>query len=402
MNGAQISDRQASRVSMGVFFGFFVAVVAKYVDGIYHLHPYPRNTFLVLPLIRFTDFFGIVHNAGLNPYFSSLPSAQFPFLNFVAFLFSLFPDEVAFGLFMLLSALPVFLLIRKTVRSESSTLYALILTLGAYPMLLIWDRGNFEGLVFSALLMTIWWLQSGKYRWASVMLGLAIAFKAFPLVFLYLFWRKKLYREIAVCLGVTLLATILPLMVFEGGFFKNILFLIHGQNFAQPAVEAILFNPDLSQRGVTLYSFFKVCMIYLNVKVDLRHFLRLYLIGGFISFAGLWFFILRKTADLFSQASLLIIAVILLPQLSADYKLVHVLTIFLLFLGHRWPAKSEALMLAATAVLLIPKPYGYLYKLISDAGTNDLTISMFMNPLLLMFMGILIIMNRPKARPTGG
>ena len=69
-----------------------------------------------------------------------------------------------------------------------------------YPLWFTADRANIEGVVWAFSGAGLCFLLRGRYRAASVLIGIAAAIKPFPVLFLLLLLRRRKYKEVA--LGV--------------------------------------------------------------------------------------------------------------------------------------------------------------------------------------------------------
>lgn len=382
-----------------MLLGFISGDVRNYIEGIYHSRPYPGNTYLFHPSVRFTDFTGIVQaSANLNPYFSEVPSGQFPFLNLTGYLFSFFPDG-GLTLYFGLVVLPFFLLCLISFRKFSPQYFmnSVILTLLGYPLLFTIDRGNFEGLLFTLLLWFAYALVRGWFLGAAFALGLAIALKGFPLVFLPLLLFRHRYRESIVAVAAAGALTFLSLAVFEGGLLKNLEFLMSGSNFAHPAIQSFLIPANTAQRGVSLYSLFKVGAVYFDFAWSIDYSQALFWYRLFATaayFPLLWLAYLHRN-ELWKSFGIMTVAALLLPHLSGHYKLIHLLIVIFLFVIRDGAGRFDAWYAAIFGLLMIPKPYFFLEKMFSDAPGHDLSIALVMDPLLLCVLLFLFSIEKP-------
>jgi hypothetical protein len=86
-----------------------------------------------------------------------------------------------------------------------------------------------------------------------------------------------------------------------------------------------------------------------------------------------------------------VIAMLLFPQVSADYKLIHIFIPLFLFINAPKPDRLDWVYVILFGLLLIPKDYYLLSKVFSDAGVADISISMIVNYIVLIAMLLLII-----------
>jgi hypothetical protein len=82
---------------------------------------------------------------------------------------------------------------------------------------------------------------------------------------------------------------------------------------------------------------------------------------------------------------------LVLPQLSGDYKLIHLFIPLFLFFNAQKSSRLDWLYALMFGLLLIPKDYYWFGKVISDNGTHDISISMIINIIILVGMFLLIM-----------
>jgi hypothetical protein len=85
---------------------------------------------------------------------------------------------------------------------------------------------------------------------------------------------------------------------------------------------------------------------------------------------------------------------LLLPHISADYKLLHVFIPLFLFVNSEARSKLDALYVSLFGLLLIPKDYWYFSRVISDAsGAHDVSIAVPVNIIILIAFTLLIVIS---------
>jgi hypothetical protein len=92
----------------------------------------------------------------------------------------------------------------------------------------------------------------------------------------------------------------------------------------------------------------------------------------------------RDRVQLWEEAMVAAILIIVLPQVSADYKLLHLLPPIALFLRYGGADPRRWWYLVGFAVLLVPKPY----HLLHPDGTG---LGVVINPLLMTIIGAAIL-----------
>jgi hypothetical protein len=92
--------------------------------------------------------------------------------------------------------------------------------------------------------------------------------------------------------------------------------------------------------------------------------------------------------------AILIFAMLLLPPISADYKLLYIFIPLYIFINNKKPSKTEIIYLLMFCLLLIPKDYSFLPNVISDAPTyHDISISVVINIITMLLMSTIIMIS---------
>lgn len=385
-----------------ILIGFLASTLFHYYEGYVLQKPYPYTTFLFLPSDRFADYFVLpLVNSNLNPYFNPIiPSAQYPLVNVFGYLFSLLPPKASFLLFMtLISAAYIYLsyLILWGWGKLPRRLLPLIIPILVltYPFLFTLDRGNIEILLFVFLLFFLLFFIQKKYVLSAIFLSFAIALKVYPAVFLVLYVPEKKYRALVLSIGVTALLTLGSLALFSGGFLANVQFLIHASNFSNGNLVFFLGSANMVQRGVSLFTFFKILFLETGwiAHINMPHFLSAYIKVAALSFVPLAAYIVWVEKTLWRRVALLVFAMLLLPHVSADYKLIHLYLPLFLFILADEHSRLDYLYLLIFGLLMIPKDYYYFPTTLSDSLTHDISISVMINIVLMVLMSALIVVS---------
>lgn len=391
-------NAKANLVTLIVLTGFALSVAFHYVKGVYLMMPYPHTTCLYSPGNRFADFYVLLDwNKGLNPYLQGIPTAQYPLLNLLSYALSKIDRNWSFEIYHAIVIVALLLLTGVALRSlDRSQVYlrALVLTLLTYPALFTIDRGNFESLVCVSLLLFAWGYQRGHSRLAAFFLACAIALKLFPVVLLMLFVSDRKYKEaIQVVLWAAAL-TLGALATFEGGFSQNLEVLLTGKNLTANANVAMFTDHSpLVQRGVSLFSSLKILHFqYGLIRIDdAGGFLRKYAIAAALLSLLIFLYVVLVETRTWKKVMLLAFVMLVFPQISADYKLMHVLVPLLLFIGANTKSRLDAFYAIGFSLLLIPKNYMLLDRVYTEAKTMDVTIAMLLNPLIMIIMMVVAV-----------
>lgn len=411
--GRLTKENKIDLLAFIILAGFMCAVVFYYRQAVYLRHGYPFSTFLFDPADRFRDFFNPLKSCkGLNPYFG-FQATQYPFTNLVFHGFSWvskWSDWAAFELFCLIVIGSFVAMNSLHLRSgnaykDATTIF--IFSFLTYPFLFMIERGNIEGLLFIVLLLFAHFFARGRFLVSAMFLSCAIAMKIFPVVLLALFLPERRYKEAIVSAVGAAGLTAASLAFFDGGFLANLDYVLRGTNAAHPILVAFTGGENFVQRGVSLLTFCKVLFIQygdlstVNMTTFLSTYIRIAALAAVLVAAYVW---LIETA-LWRRVALLVFAMLLLPHVSADYKLIHLFVPILLFVDAE-PEPGDAWYALLFGLLLVPKTYVLLEKVRSDGG-GDITINILLNPVIMLVMSIMIIASgtrrwlRPSAIHVG-
>jgi len=393
-------------IAIIMFCGFFAAIFYNYMHGYYMQHTYPYMTFLWIPYQHLDDFVNVLfYVKDLNPYLGRFPETQYPFLYCVAYVLGLLPLKIALAIYVAFTLIPLYIVLYQRLRlimlSRLETiLFTIILIMTAYPVLYTLDRGNFEGILFSLVLL-FWISFEIKSYWLSVVfLSMGMAMKLFPIVFLVLFFSRNKLKYVFGALGLTAVLTIIPLFLFQGGFVDNFLYLVSGNNFDNWAFLQFISPAAMVQRGANLFNFFKIILLKsgLIYSLDMAIFFKLYLVFAISIFVLIAVYALRTAQALWEKAAFLTFSMIMLPHLSSDYRLIYIFIPLIFFIVETHSNTKFAFCCAIMfALLLIPKQYMFLSGLITDSGQRDVGIGTVLNPIIIiLFLFIIAISNLKK------
>jgi hypothetical protein len=381
--------RKVSIISAIVIAGFALSVGYHYWQGAYAGRAYPYNTFLFLPSAYSSDFTDVVREgASLDPY-RQYGSAQYPLLVIVGYVFSLIPNH-SYPIYLLLLGSLFFALSAALLWFDNwwtSVTHIFIIAFLSYPFLFAVDRGNFELLVSVCLLAFVFFFTRKHYLVSAVALSFAVALKFFPVVFLVLFLRERKYREAIASLVASAVLTLASLLLLKGGLAANAPYLLHGSN---------LLGDNYVQRGVSLLTLLKIISFESGLfqGIDPTRFLRYYVLGASLAGVLMCAYVWARERVLWKQTAVLTSAMLLLPHISADYRLLHVFVPLYLFVNCKTRSKLDALYLSLFGLLLIPKDYLYLSKVVSDVpGAHDVSIAVPANIVILVAMTLLVVIS---------
>ncbi len=402
MNIKQLDrEKTINLITAIIVIGFSISVFYHYILGAYFGLGYPYNTFLFTPLDRFNDFCNLYRaNINLDPYPNPL-APYYPFLNLLIYLLTFFPIEFSFVLYSMFVIIFFICLNAVYLKTDESYLYItriFIFSFLTYGFLFTIDRGNTDGLLAIFLMLFIFFYERNKTLVSSLFLAFAIASKVFPAVFLILLLSDKKHKEVLLTIAIVILLTIGSLLLFQSNFYDNLIFLLKGHNMSNnPYYQIYLGNNNLIQRGVSLFTIFKIIFIEMGLikTINMTKFLSYYSVCVIILFFILATYIIFIEKEFWKKTTLLVFSMLLFTQISADYKLIFVCLPMLLFLN----SNKEQISLYAIAfgLLLIPKDYYYLPNIVSDSGAKDISIAVLLNPLIMIAMMCMIIISGLKS-----
>ncbi len=360
----QDKERKIKILSVVIWVGLFAAIIFHYIaESILH-RGYQWSTFLFDPSDRFMDFYN-TYDAFTEHRFNI---SIFPTVPLFLFLFSVFQRNSAFLVF--LTIFICYFLWRCWQHISISRLTkgqniqnTGIIALMSYPFIFTLDRGNMEAYMFVFVSLFVFLFQKRKFIWASFFLALAVGMKLFPAIFIVLYLKEKRYKELGIffsfilLLGLSLfLAKDLNATIARSKWFFD--FYINGYIIGDSGfpfghslfalVKAYYYTTALAM-GQPMTEYF--------VK-NSGYILNNYSIFTFVTYAAVAFFIYRsRKLTYWRQVCILTILFCLLPNVSGDYKLLHLITPLLLYINTYEKSRYEQTFIYLFGLLLIPKAY---------------------------------------------
>ena len=375
-----IKDRKTEeliRSASIVFIGFLCATLFCVILSILAHYQgnqitYPYNTFLDMPDFRFSDFgFVYLPDQTGDPY--SQHPMYFPFFFVIFKVFAIFPMAIALDLFCITFCIMLFFAIEHYTKDtkryfKSETRYYLTIStfLLSYPVLFCLDRGNIEIMLLIFTMIFFILVQKKKYYLSAIILSMAISIKGLPIVFLVLLLKEKQYKAILLCLLSVIALTFISLMTFKSGIKET---WISYHQYAPAFVSLWLLQPG-AYHSTSLFLDVKVITWYLlpnaeQNSIGFSHYihtiLNIYNVMATIIFAAITAYVIKYESSFWKNIALLTFAMIILPGLSYDYKLLNILPVLFIFLNRTTYAPGiDKIYLILITLLLIPKNYYYL------------------------------------------
>lgn len=390
------SVRKASLLTMMIVVGTTSACL--YHLGLRWTHGYdqfPWNTFLFIPEDRFNDFRNIYRPfvSGTNPY-SYWTYVYFPALTLLMLPFQPL-GTLALETFGLLFVSGFITLAGSLCRKALGNRHALTLIaslLISYPFLFSLDRANIECLLLLMILLA-WQTRGTRFDdWGCLLLGWAGAIKLYPLLYLLpdlMNWR---FRRLALTAGAAAVTTVVGFLLVPGDNAQTLPLLAKNlQQFHKDYVTqgaGVHYNASLLA-SVKAAGFF--CSDWLHV--DSTHAVafieqrwRMIVIVGLAGMlAAGWK--LRK-AEEWRCLFVAVAAMLLLPPVSFDYKLLHLILPMLLFINSPESILDRKLTLLF-GLLMIPKAWLFVH--------HDISIAVILNPALICLILVVLL-----ATPSDG
>jgi hypothetical protein len=246
------------------------------------------------------------------------------------------------------------------------------------------DRGNFDLLMLVFTILFLVFYQRKKYLLATLFLSISIAMKAYTAVYLVLLLADKRYREIVYVAVFTGMETIISLALFKGGLFIQLNKYFISTRLAYQSLEA----GTVFRYTSGIYSIWVALVpgIYQNALFNQE-----YNYFTVLAFVGLVVYILWVKPPTWKIVSVLTIAMILLPWTSGDYRLIFLFIPLMFYVNNNTKSKLDVVCTPLFALLFISKSYYYIRQ--------EISISMIINPVLLILLLIVIVTMRGQPEP---
>lgn len=394
-------ESKIKAISLIILIGFVSGVINHYIKGFYFGQGYPYNTFLFKPSDSFNDFFyWFIHSATINPYLqiSSLTFflAPFPLLFLIGFVLNLiFLNPWHALIFYTLMFFIPFVYINFRNLSSGDTVSTItnvfIFSCLTFPVLFNLDRGSIEGILLILMYLFLFLYRKKKYFYSSLLLAIVTAIKPFSIVFLLLFLSDKKFKSALFTLFITLLLIAGPLVIFQGGFWSNLIRWL--QNLGQYTklysinIEGLAFNSSIyGAAKVIIYYFYGLG----NINI-IKGLYNIYLLTAVILVSTLSIFVIVFEKEFWKKVTLMTIMMTLFPPVSADYRLIHLFLPLYLFVNSQKREKFDPYYVLLFGLLFIPKNY-FRFSFLPP----EVNIGVILDPLLMIFFIMLILKSKKR------
>ena len=390
--------RALERISIACFIGTSLAIL--YYVLFRHTIFWSSNTFLFDPTDRFNDFYNNYDNWNSKDEMRALqyvkqetgPSLQ-PLWDITSFSLGKIPNRhVALWTHNSLAIVTLIGVLSWAVRkirlqAKHVLLSVLVLVGSSYPLLFVIDRANLEWLSAGFLVVALS-LDEEKPRASAIALALAIAVKPWSAIIILWYLIQKRWGD--VCRVVAVYMLLLVTATFGIRYHYGIDY--RDNPFAALNVysryQVTMVERNAGQAfGHSLYGAIKYVFQITNESVP-----------SWLTF-GYFFFAVAITAviaglnlhlKLTGVAAYypLLIAVSLLPWVSADYKLLNVLVCGVIVIVG-WPetlSRTRQIHIVFFVILLIPKAYISLGRTDPQVISSSVSVSILLSPLCMVLL----------------
>lgn len=371
-----------------IIVGLLFSVLFHFVQAfVFELNFYPYNTFLFLPSDRFNDFNNIYNaTVDLDP-FKAAVSVYPPFAYIVMYPFTMFKQYLALAIMLAGFTLFVWRYVYRTVSgidAQRRYLKTIALTFMTYPFLFAFDRANIEILVFIFSALFIYFHQK-KEDWKSILcLACAISMKIYPGAFLLLFLADKKYKNIFYTLLSVAGLTLISMLVLKGGVMESYYGFINNMDIFRLEY---FFNVSGLHHNLSLFGVLRIAYAYFMPGIAFSELT--YSIAMIALFVVISFYLVFVEKEFWRSVTIIVLYFLVAPQISFDYKLLHLFIPITLFLDRDNQTKCPLFFASAFALLCIPKDY-YLLSC-PVCFWKDISISVIINPLISLSVMVVLI-----------
>ena len=382
-----VRDNEINLVATLVLLFFLINVYFYYVHGFFYNLSFPNNTFLPNGVTRFCDFYGLHDQwrrtafAGVGYGLSYFPAT---YLLVEVLTYTAHPGyAVAIMEFLFLTFFLFYTYYNVKTDSLIDSLRNVgLLTFTSYPVLFIWHTGNLEALVFMFLVLFVFFYKNGKTAISVIPLGMAIAMKLFPLVFVVLYIKDKKYRDIFRLLLIICLLSLLPLLLFKGGLFNDPLGYFKNFHASQKMyAQLMIFGGSGMHFGHSLLNGIEAAFggrIFSIMEILIKP----YLVVALCAFLLTAIYIIKYKPVFWKIITLLVITMCLLPYTSTDYKLIYFFIPLYLFINRedKLHTRESLMFLVLFVLLIVPKAFCYFH------GDDYATLNIVLNPIVMIIL----------------
>ncbi|MDD2773113.1 MAG: glycosyltransferase family 87 protein [Elusimicrobiales bacterium] len=421
--GIKLSDgvktEKLNRICLVLAAGMALMLAWNFFQGHILGGKFPHDSFLFFPQMRFSDF--LDNYAGwrgtLEDPLSDYAARYSVFgiakaTDLVFFLFSLISsDTLAFFLYEALFAAVLALSALRfcsTGHNFADALRTIALICCSYPFWFALDRGNVEIYCFLAMLgFAVFYLKKRENLW-TFFLGLAIAVKPFPVVFLALPLGEKNYNAAAKVFLSTVAVSVAGVLLFSTVHDFGLSHMFNYWEFFTKWAPRYNSKYAVHDGGIAYgHSLFGVLKILVyhwentifhyfgTVPEIMARLMKPYFMAACAAYLLAAAYVSKLETVLWKKMFILVCCMNLLPFVAGDYKLLHFFIPLFLFVNSRERDADDGLYALLFGLILTPKNYFFhLFAMVP----RDVSENVFINPLLMCYFCWRIIRQNAAAR----
>jgi hypothetical protein len=296
-----------------------------------------------------------------------------PFTMAVFWLFSAIAYWESFVLFMMIGTIALLSSIWFSMSGEQPVTRGQLIVSSVIltsPFISLMDRGNIQILLTALVVVAFFLYINNQKSWGALALGLAIALKGYPIVFLVVWLRERRWKDCLISLSTAAFTTVLPLLFYDGGILRNLsrIFRNIRLNEEMYAYESLAYNNSLKGSLLSLQNF-QMTGISSAAQFGFEHIHSLNLL--IVATAG--FIMLKKQASLFDVSLMGAVLATTLVDYVAAYAL-GLYFIAVLTLSHgaeKYSVGKRRLLFLLIGIQMMPK--GVPVKFWSETLTGPTT-----------------------------
>jgi hypothetical protein len=391
--------------SLILMVGFALSIFVHYWLGAYCGYRYPYSTYLMRPsdtmlidnIVTKNHCFGdllavCIHAENRDPYFASIPqpfeeprsfpSNYFPFGAMLPYPLTLVPYPWAVGIFI--TAFVAILLafnwyFMRTGDPYADAISIAALTLMNYPAQMVVDRGNIEAFVFAFLAGFIVLLIRRQLLPSAALLGAAIAMKAVPAIFLPLCYKAAKRRGVGISVATAGFLTVGSILLMSRPVHLSVLrFISNILRYSGIVTDGL----EPANHASSLFGLFSIGAwlsqgspgvgpIWASFVSGYSLLAGLILIGAIVACFAL-------PMKLWEMATTLTVCLVLLPKQSPDYRLIHMMIPFALFVNSKTDRSNGLVYTVLFSLLLVPKSFIIV--------AHETSLNSVLNPILMLVL----------------
>jgi hypothetical protein len=362
-------------------------------------HGYQTWSFLTSNFGSFDDFYGDRFEK-LGDYYHWREYTQAPITNIIGKFFYFIPERSSIVVFTLINVL-VIIFILNTIKIKNTNMN-IFLVIVSYPFMFALFRGNNDIYLLSWLLIILFFHLNQRYLIVGFLTGLMIGLEPITVLFVLVLIINYRFKQMSMYFMGAGIALILPLFYGEKNlskYYEIAKSFTSDYYFPNMVLNngGLLFNNSLF--GLIKYIFFQLRINEGLTMTEISENVSNYLINPYYILSiiiGITFvvFLILLSSNL-DRITVLVSMMILLPYVAAAYKLVMMTFLLFCYLNFSdLKARKNLATIMFLSLIVIPKNYIWIQFSFDPTG---MTIESILNPILIFFMVISIILYSKKS-----